>query len=263
MSFSASIIIPVFNQLKYTRDCLDSLLRDHDRLPYEIIIIDNGSTDGTTEYLEAKSRELDRTRDHLIPILNRTNLGVAPAWNQGLKASTGQVLGILNNDIIVSQGWFRSLLWALDFHNLGLVSPYAACGPLNYEFETRAASFAKKNISKLWGDFDFCAIVMPRSTYQKLGPFDENFAVGGYEDTDYAYRLQEAGLKYGVSGAAFIHHFGSQTLGEFKKRGDKHAAQNKAYFISKWKVDPSADVRLWRTKIRRSWRKVKMHWDRM
>src|SRR5690349_15108709 len=104
VNYFASLVIAAYNQLQYTRQCLDSILRDADRAPYEIIVIDNGSSDGTREYLESKARELDRSRDNLVLILNEKNLGVAPAWNQGLKAAKGRTIGILNNDIVVTNG---------------------------------------------------------------------------------------------------------------------------------------------------------------
>jgi GT2 family glycosyltransferase len=151
----------------------------------------------------------------------------------------------------------------MDYHRISLISPYAQCGALNYDLEARAKSFTAKNIDKLWRDYDFCAAVMPRATVEKVGLFDENFLVGGYEDTDYAYRMRKLGLKYGVTGASFIHHFGSQTLGEFKRRGDKHAAHNRDYFISKWKIDPSHHVGTLPHKLKRSWRKLKLRWDLM
>lgn len=260
---SPSLIIPVFNQLEYTKGCLESILKDDDRSPYEIIVVDNGSSDGTRAYLEELSRRLDRTRDRLVPIFNETNLGVAPAWNQGLRAATGKTIGILNNDILVTRGWYRSLLWAIEHHKLGLVSPYAANGKLDYELETRAHFFTHKNLGKLWPDYDFCAVVLTRKTFEQIGFFDENYLVGGYEDQDYAYRMRAAGIRYGVSGAAFIHHFGSQTLGEFKKRGDKHAAHNRDYFASKWKCDPAEGVGSLQWKLKKSWRRFKMRWDYM
>jgi GT2 family glycosyltransferase len=259
----ASIIIPVFNQLKFTRQCIESLLRDKDRGPYEIIVVDNASSDGTRYYLEATANELARTTDRLFPIFNDTNRGVAPAWNQGLKQATGSMIGILNNDIVLSRGWFRSLLWAIEHHRLALVSPFAEGGELNYEFDARAKAFTHKNLSKLWKGYDFSAVVLPRQTFEKIGYFDEGYLIGGYEDTDYCYRLDAQKLRYGISGAAFIHHFGSQTLGEFKVRGDKHAAHNRDYFISKWKKDPSEGVNSVGAKLKRSWKRLKLRWDVM
>lgn len=259
----ASIVIPVFNQIEYTKKCIDSLLRDPDRPNYELIVVDNGSSDGTREYLENLQKSLDRTRDKMSPIFNAENRGVAPAWNQGAQAATTDYIAILNNDLLLSTGWFRSLLWALDYHHIHLVSPFAATGPLNYDLDARALRFGEKNLAKLWNDYDFCAFLLKRAIYEDVGPFDENFLVGGYEDTDYCYRMKALGLKYGVSGAAFIHHFGSSTLGEFKKRGDKHVGHNKEYFISKWKEDPAAQSHRLERRLARSVRKLKLKWDRM
>lgn len=258
-----SVVIPVYNQLSFTKGCLDSLLRDSDRAPYEIIVVDNASSDGTREYLEAKARELDRTRDRLVPIFNATNRGVAPAWNQGVERARGRSIGILNNDIVVTQGWFRSMLWAMEFHGLGMVSPFAVNGKLDYDIDARAQAFTHKNLGKLWPDYDFCAVVIAKSTFEKVGKFDENFIVGGYEDQDFAWRCRAAKIRYGVSGAALIHHFGSQTLGEFKRTGDRHVPHNRDYFISKWQRDPTEGVGSLSSKIERTWRKIKLNWDLM
>jgi GT2 family glycosyltransferase len=263
MSNFSSIIIPVYNQLAYTKGCLSSLLADRDRPPYEVIIIDNGSSDGTREYLEEMMHVLKGTRDKLIPIINPENFGVAPAWNQGLQIAQGEYIGILNNDIVLTQSWFRSLLWAMEYHRLALVCPFAEGGELNYDLELRAKTFMQKNLLKVWPEYDFSAAILPHRTLDKIGNFDEKYLIGGYEDTDYCYRLKKAGYRYGISGAGFIHHYGSRTLGEFKKRGDKHAAHNLQYFMSKWNEDPSRHVGTLKSKIRKTWRKLKLHWDRM
>ena len=263
MKALASIIIPVFNKLEYTKACLDSILKDSARPPLEIIVVDNGSTDGTREYLEALDRTMIRTDDLLKPIFNTKNLGVAPAWNQGAREAKTETLAILNNDILVTKGWLRSLMWAMETHKLDLVSPFAATGKMDYDLHTRAEKFTEKNLARLWDDYDFCAFVMPRETFQKIGFFDENFLVGGYEDTDYCYRLRKEKMRYAVTGAAFIHHFGSSTLGDFKKLGDKHVGHNRDYFVKKWGVDPSHAQNTFFARMRRSFRKFKMKWDRM
>lgn len=260
----ASIIIPVYNQVHFTEGCLDSLEADPDRPALEIIVVDNASTDETKNYLRAEERRLCDPDDILLKVIsNETNLGVAPAWNQGLRAASHDLLAVLNNDIQVTRGWLKACAWALEHQKLSLVSPFACTGSLDYPLEQRASSFTRKNRKKIWPDFDFCAVVLPRSTWETIGPFDEKFLVGGYEDTDYAYRLRKAGLKYGVTGAAFIHHFGSQTLGEFKRRGDKHAHHNREYFISKWGEDPSFRVGSLPWRIKKFWRRTKMMFDLM
>lgn len=263
MKAQASIVIPVFNQLAYTKECVSSLLDDDDRPPYELIIVDNASTDGTRDYLDALQQQLDRSADRLVTVLNETNLGVAPAWNQGLRAATAPTIAILNNDIVLTRGWYRSLLWAMELHGLGMVSPFAVCGERNYPLEERASRFSERNLAKLWPDYDFCAVMLKRSTVEKVGFFDENFRVGGWEDTDYAFRLKRADIRYGVSGAALIHHYGSRTLGGFKVAGDRHAPGNHAYFVQKWNTDPAAESARFCAKLRRTVRRWKLNWDFM
>ncbi|MGE4233697.1 MAG: glycosyltransferase family 2 protein [Bacteriovoracia bacterium] len=255
-----SVVVPVFNQIHYTKIFVESFLADDQRPECELIIIDNNSSDGTFEYLEA----LKEKYSWVEIIHNETNVGVAPAWNQGIRASKGDYIAILNNDIQVSKGWLHNLIWALDHHHLALVSPFAEVGPrIDYDFQKRAKAFSLNNRFQVWDEYDFCAVLMPRSTFEKIGFFDENFQVGGYEDTDYCYRLNKENLGYGVSGASFIHHFGSQTLGAFKKAGDKHVPHNHSYFVSKWRRDPRSDTLHLSSKIKRSWRKFKLLFDRM
>lgn len=264
MSYYASIIIAVYNRVEYTRKCIDSLLSDNDRPRYELIIIDNASTDGTKEYLNELKNEVLYHNDKLVVISNSKNLGVAPAWNQGLKAATGPTIGILNNDIMVSHGWYRSLLWALEYHGLALACPFARHGELNYDLKSFAHSFCEKNLSRIWlGEYDFSAAVMNRKTYEQIGLFDEKFLIGGYEDTDYCYRLKKQALKFGIVGASFVHHFGSQTLNEFKVKGDAHAVLNRNYFVEKWQVDPSAYQTKPTAKIKKWLRQMKLSFHQM
>lgn len=261
----ASVVIPVFNQLHFTKDCIESLLTDPRRPVYEIIIVDNASTDGTAQWLvEAAAMITAAGRgDELVVITNAENRGVAPAWNQGCQRATAPWLAVLNNDILLTEGWIENLAWACGHHGLALVSPFTGNGPLDYDLTAKARQFTAVNRRGLWGTYDFSCVVMPTETFRRMGPFDEKFLVGGYEDTDYAYRLRAAGLRYGVSGAAYIHHFGSQTLGEFKKRGDQHAGHNRAYFIGKWGEDPSRFAGTWRGKALRWWRRTKLRLGRM
>ena len=95
-----SLVIPVYNQLLHTMQCLESILRLPDK-GGELIVVDNASTDGTPEYL----KELDG----VTVIRNETNLGCAKAWNQGVQASKGDVIAILTNDIVVPPGWLPAV----------------------------------------------------------------------------------------------------------------------------------------------------------
>src|SRR6185369_6908531 len=100
-----SIVIPLFNQVEYTRQCVESLRR-HKMENAEVLLIDNGSTDGTSEYLVSCT--------DLNIIRNRANLGCAGAWNQGVRETSSEWVVILNNDVIVSSGWLTGLLAAAE-----------------------------------------------------------------------------------------------------------------------------------------------------
>ncbi|MBI4763942.1 MAG: glycosyltransferase, partial [Deltaproteobacteria bacterium] len=114
-----SIVILTFNELKYTRDCLESIQKNTPE-PHEIIFVDNGSKDGTLKWI----RELIRKNPNYRLIENKTNFGFAKGCNQGLEASKGEYLLLLNNDVVVTKGWLSGLLECLESDpGYGLVGP--------------------------------------------------------------------------------------------------------------------------------------------
>ncbi|MGC8640624.1 MAG: glycosyltransferase [Isosphaeraceae bacterium] len=103
---AASIIIPCCNQLEFTRHCLRALFR-HTRPAFELIVIDNGSTDGTGAYLAGVQ---DASGGPVTVISNTRNMGFPAAVNQGLRVARGQYLVLLNNDAVVTDGWLDQLI---------------------------------------------------------------------------------------------------------------------------------------------------------
>jgi glycosyltransferase involved in cell wall biosynthesis len=107
-----SIIVPCFNAVKYTKQCVESVL-ENSTYPYELILINNGSSDGTKKYLKnlkKKSEYLKKLR-----IINlKSNYGVAKAINIGISKSCGRYVCYINNDVIVTKKWFEGLVYALD-----------------------------------------------------------------------------------------------------------------------------------------------------
>ena len=101
-----SIVIPCWNQLAFTRHCLRSVFR-HTRLAFELIVVDNGSTDGTGTYLAGIA---DAAPVPVTVIANATNQGFPAAINQGLRAARGMYLVLLNNDVVVTDGWLEQLV---------------------------------------------------------------------------------------------------------------------------------------------------------
>jgi glycosyltransferase involved in cell wall biosynthesis len=101
----ASVIVPCWNQLEFTRHCITALVR-HTRRPWELIVVDNGSTDGTAIYLAGVH---DAAAVPVTVISNRENRGFPAAINQGLAAARGEYLVMLNNDVVVTDAWLDQL----------------------------------------------------------------------------------------------------------------------------------------------------------
>ena len=106
----ASIIIPCWNGLEFTRQCVAALVR-HTRPPWELIVVDNGSTDGTASYLAGVQ---DSAGVPVTVVTNARNRGFPAAINQGLQVAQGEFLVMVNNDVVVTDAWLDQLI-ALDF----------------------------------------------------------------------------------------------------------------------------------------------------
>ncbi len=102
----ASIIVPCWNQLEFTRQSIAALMRCT-RSPWELIVVNNGSTDGTRDYLAGVQ---DASPVPVTVVANSTNLGFPAAVNQGLKYARGEYLVLLNNDAVVTEGWLEQLV---------------------------------------------------------------------------------------------------------------------------------------------------------
>lgn len=228
--WQVDIIIPAFNQLAFTRQCLESLQR-HTHAAARVIVVDNGSQDGTAEFL--------RGLPQMKVIRNAENLGCAAAWNQGVNAAVADWVVILNNDVVLTPGWLEGLLAAAE-NGLDIVSPALREGPLNYELEPYACEFVRAagDVTRPDMAHGVCFMVR-RRVFESIGLFDENFRVGQFEDADFFQRARQAGFKLGATGRSFIHHFGSVTQNALRgesKVVSPYEAMNRAYYRRKWRL---------------------------
>ena len=243
----ASIIVVTYNNLKLTRCCLDSLHQFTLYPNWELIVVDNGSTDGTQDYLSTLSERFD----HVQVILNRHNMGFPQATNQGSEASSGEHLVLLNNDTVVTRGWLTRLLQHFERDPLiGLVGPMTNAiwneAKLEAHYTTSASleAFAVQQAEEHVGEHFpigvlamFCLAVR-RQVIDEIGLLDEQYEIGMFEDDDFALRARLAGWRAVCAQDVFIHHEGRAS---FKQLGEKRYRDifetNRAKFEQKWDRD--------------------------
>jgi GT2 family glycosyltransferase len=213
-----SVIVLTYNGRQWLGACLESLLVQRDVPDYEVLVVDNGSTDGTLAYVGEAFPSV-RTID------NGRNLGFAAGNNVGARAARGAVLAFLNNDTVPADDWLSRLYTALIDGTL---------------VTSRLVSMAKPEVVDSAGDgylraggaykhghgappegfqeshevFGVCgaAFMIHRTAFEALKGFDESFFMV-YEDVDLSYRARLAGYKCWYAADAVVRHAGSGTLG--------------------------------------------------
>lgn len=241
-----SIIIPTYNGFSLLERCVGSV-RKHTPQPYEIIVADNGSEDGTVDWC---------LRQKITTISLACNEGFPKACNKGMRLASGDMLVLLNNDTVVTAGWLDGLSKALYCApNVGIVGPvtnYASGSQqVTYSFDNldefhRIAAEVNKPDPAKWKPVDrvvgIC-FVFRRELMDEIGLLDERFSPGHYEDDDYCLRARRKGYKLLVCHDSLIYHEGSAS---FSREGaEAHQAlvhRNYLLFTDKWQLDPRAFV---------------------
>ncbi len=230
------IIIPVWNQLELTRDCIEYLVRNT-RYPYRLVIIDNGSEKQTEEYLKELSRD-NKLKVSLIR--NETNLGFVKAVNQGLEISGADYVCLLNNDVLVSEGWLSEMVDVAESDTkIGIVNPdnkEVNSGSMNELLRYKSESLKKcpRRFTEVMAAMGFCMLIK-RELILKIGLLDEIFGLGGWDDMDYSRRAWQAGYKCIAAKRSFVVHrvhSSFNSLGKVRKR--QVARQTRALFWRKW-----------------------------
>jgi len=238
-----SLVMLTYNQWPCTEQCLASI-RQYTVEPYQLIIVDNGSSDGTKEHLLAMAASDKRIK----LLLNDENRGYAVGCNQGMRQASGEYIVLLNNDLVVTPEWLSGLLECHGSDPLvGIVGPltnsasgiqvvpqpdYAAAGGLEgfaREFRTRNR-FRRVRSRRVVG---FC-MLFRRSLIEEIGLLDEQFGTGNYEDDDLCLRAAVAGYQNLVAADVYIHHHGSMSFKGNNIDYRAALARNAAIFQEKW-----------------------------
>ncbi|MDP2178386.1 MAG: glycosyltransferase [Methylophilaceae bacterium] len=239
-----SVIVVTFNNIDLTRACLESLDEYSQYEQLEIIVVDNASSDGSPAFLS----EWVANGHNRRLVLNDDNRGFAAANNQGLAAATGEYLVMLNNDTYVTPGWIRTLVRHLQRdRTIGLIGPvtnnigneakidiaYEGMG----EMLLKSSAYTRRHLGQtnpLRTAAFFC-VMMPRTTYERVGTLDEAFGRGFFEDDDYCRRIEQLGLRVVCAEDVFIHHQLSASFDQLRQQDrQKLFEENKKIYEAKW-----------------------------
>jgi GT2 family glycosyltransferase/glycosyltransferase involved in cell wall biosynthesis len=240
-----SIIVVTYGNWQLTRLCLDSVFRTALHPNLEVIVIDNASSDETPRCLT----ELARTHSALRVILNEENRGFAAANNQGLDVATGDVLVLLNNDTVPARGWVPRMLRHLENREIGLVNAVTNFSGNESRIEVPYTSledmpsFAEQYATRHDGEsFDihvaamYC-VGMRRDAFERIGPLDEAFRIGMFEDDDYSHRARLAGYRVVCAEDVFVHHFGQASFRKIPEAEyEALFRRNRNLFEQKWGI---------------------------
>jgi O-antigen biosynthesis protein len=240
-----SIIILTYNKFEYTKQCIESIRQYTAKDSYEIIVVDNASTDETVQWL--------KQQDDLRLILNTSNNGFPKGCNQGIEIATGDSILLLNNDTVVTKNWLLNLTNCLySDEKIGAVGPitnsaaYYTSIPVEYqtieEMQNFAEEYNQTNALK-WEErlklIGFCLLIK-KSVVDQIGMLDERFTPGNFEDDDYSIRIRKSGYKLKICKDTFIHHYGSVSFNEMEGFYTKVLSENEKKFKNKWGTDSSS-----------------------
>jgi GT2 family glycosyltransferase/radical SAM superfamily enzyme YgiQ (UPF0313 family)/tetratricopeptide (TPR) repeat protein len=241
-AYAASIVIPVWNKMDLTVQCLTKLAEATTGIDYEVIVVDNHSTDGTGEVLRLVGGDLR-------VISNPENLGFAKACNQGARIARGKYLVFLNNDTIPLKGWLNALINEAEAHpeagivgskllyadgtiqHAGVLFMRNGLGPYHRYRQAPADLPAVNRRCELQAVTGACLLIR-RDLFEEVGGFDEGF-LNSFEDVDLCLKVREKGRLVVYQPGSVLYHLESQTPGR-KRHDDANAERLRERWKDHW-----------------------------
>lgn len=230
---NCDIMIPVWNQMSVTRDCLESIKKNTSG-SFGIIIIDNASDVETREYLENIKNDLP-----VKLIRNEKNLGFVKAVNQGIAISAAPYLCVLNNDTLVTKDWLNIMLDIMKSRDdIGIVNPSSnnlgqkpnQGEPV--ELYAERLKGQREEFVELGAAVGFCMLIK-RKVIERIGGFDEIYGMGNFEDTDFSRRAIKEGYRCVRSCGAYVYHRENASFNKVKTFDDDFR-RNKEIYEFRW-----------------------------
>lgn len=227
------VCLAVYNNLKWTQKFIDSLYSST-YSDFDLIVSDNGSTDGTSKWL--KSLKLE----NLTLLEFNKNLGCACGWNRSLGEGKNNFRVLTQNDIQFAKNWDKYLL---DFLNqnpecMAVGSAEIENMELSQEKLNELADCFKHGVV-CYGSFYIPCIMVRKEIFNIVGWFDENFKTGTYEDFDFVDRCIQANVKFAQYMDSIVCHIHGQTSRTYARTDE-----NREYYLNKWngKEKTSIDI---------------------
>jgi O-antigen biosynthesis protein len=236
-----SIVLLAYNHLDYTKLCVESLFRYTTNVDYELITVDNGSSDGTREFFES----LPNTKK----LSFQENIGVDKAVNCGLRAAEGKYSLNLSNDIVVTANWLSNLVACIQSdERIAMVVP--VCGASSNNQQVRLPYDSQEQMQQiaqvynqsnplLWEErlkLVTYTCLFRSDALQAVGYFDEDFNPGAYDDDAISFQLRRMGYKLILATDTYVHHYGSVTFNAEYTKNDI-ATRNFNLFIRKFGIN--------------------------
>ena len=241
-----SIVIPVCNQNRYTQACLASLQEHQGTDRFEVIVVDDCSTDDTAEAVPRIPG--------VVYLRNESNSGFIASCNRGAKEARGKYLVFLNNDTIVSHGWLKALVDTFSEQpKAGIVGSkliypdgrLQEAGGIIWQdgsgWNHGKFDDSKKPEYNYLREVDYCsaaAFMIPKALFQSVGGFDSRYAPAYYEDTDLAFKVRQAGYKVLYQPISEVIHYEGATGGTDCSSGTKkYQDVNRSIFAEAWAAE--------------------------
>ncbi|HUK15599.1 MAG TPA: polysaccharide pyruvyl transferase CsaB [Bryobacteraceae bacterium] len=240
-----SILVVTYNSSAYIRLCLDSILRNTSHPSYEVIVVDNGSSDDSVRQVKEYADRDSRVRLFAL----KENLGFAGGNNYAARQAKGESLIFLNSDTMVTAGWIERLLsHTRQDPRIGLLCPVTNFAgnevKINVDYHDRQGmeQFARSLAVAHNGQRSeievaplFCAL-MPRAVWEQVGEMDTQYEIGMFEDDDLSHRIRHAGFGIFAAEDCFIHHFGQGAFAKLPGEVYNRIFEaNRKRFEQKWK----------------------------
>jgi len=239
-----SVIVPVYNQLKFTAACLQSVSTARTSTSFEVVVVDDASADETWKWLQRCK--------NVRALRNRKNLGFIGTCNRGARKARGRYLVFLNNDTQVTDDWLDRLIEPFrTYSDTGIVGARLVFG--NGQLQEAGGIVFKDGSGWNYGrgdepgrpEFSFLSeadyvsgacLAIEKSLFESLDGFDRYFSPAYYEDTDLCFRVRQQGLRVLYQPAARVIHFEGVTSGTDETSGAKrYQAVNRDRFFERWR----------------------------